>query len=88
MRDSWSLALLVALLATGCATTRAPNLPVDRIDLESGYRPQRILAARTPDRVVAIGRRLLRKSEAFQNLLTQLSQALGAAWSVPDKTTP
>ena len=47
MRNPWSLALLVALLATGCATLRAPNRPVDRIDLESGYRPQRILAART-----------------------------------------
>ncbi len=49
VHSQWSLALLVALLATGCATLRAPNDPIDRIDLESGYRPERILGARTLD---------------------------------------
>ncbi len=43
MRWTWAVALLVFLLGTGCATLRPYNLPVERIDLEAGYRPDLML---------------------------------------------
>lgn len=42
MRNLCSVALLIALLGTGCASLRARNAPIDRIDLETGYRPHLI----------------------------------------------
>ncbi len=37
----WSL-IVIAAFATGCASLRPSNQPLDRIDLERGYRPERI----------------------------------------------
>lgn len=46
MRRPWSMILLIFLLATGCASWRATTLPLERIDLDSGYRPQKVLGSR------------------------------------------
>ena len=42
----WFL-ITIAVLAAGCSTFRPANNPIDRIDLERGYRPERIARART-----------------------------------------
>jgi NTE family protein len=41
-----SVVAAVALLATGCASMRAMNVPLDRVDPQSGYRPERIARSR------------------------------------------
>ena len=41
-----SVVTAAALLATGCASMRAVNAPLDRIDLQSGYRPEQIARSR------------------------------------------
>ena len=35
-----SVVAVIVLLATGCAALRPANVPLDRIDLQSGYRPE------------------------------------------------
>ena len=41
-----SIVVVIALLVTGCAGLRAANAPLDRIDLQSGYRPDQIVHSR------------------------------------------
>jgi NTE family protein len=50
-----SVVAAVVLLATGCASWRAVNVPLDRVDPQSGYHPERITRSRhTGDVMMAV----------------------------------
>ncbi len=42
-----SVVAVIVLFAAGCAGLRAANIPLDRVDLQSGYRPERIARSRS-----------------------------------------
>jgi len=51
---SSSVLALIVLLAAGCAGLRAVNTPLDRIDLQTGYRPERLTHSRPVGDVVLL----------------------------------